>query len=254
MTVMGFDSHCHLQDPDFDADRDEAYNRARVQGLGILVPGYDMTSSAQGIELAKGHDAVWALAGVHPHDAKTFTEKDKERLEDWAQAGVVIGIGEIGLDYHYMNSPIETQKEVFRTQAKLAHAMNLPVSVHSREAEHDTLAILQEISGLQGVLHCFTGSREFARKLLDLGFYLSFAGPISFKNAQELRGIAAWAPMDRILVETDSPYLSPVPWRGQRNEPLRVIRVAEVLAAQKNFSTKQVFDDTTSNIHCVFRV
>ena len=254
MNVMGFDSHCHLQDPAFDEDREAVYSRAFSQSLGLLVPGYDMKSSAQAVLLADSHEALWALAGVHPHDAKTFSNADQQQLKNWARQEGVVGIGEIGLDYHYMNSPKEIQKEVFQAQAKLARELDLPVSVHSREAEDDTWAILRELPGIRGVLHCFTGSKEFAEKLLDLAFYLSFAGPVSFTNAHELRVIVAWAPMDRILIETDSPYLSPVPWRGQRNEPLRVVRVAEVVAAQKNFSTKQVFDDTTSNIKHVFRV
>ncbi|MCL4495427.1 MAG: TatD family hydrolase [Firmicutes bacterium] len=254
MNLMGFDSHCHLQDPAFDADREEVYDRAHTQELGILVPGYDMASSDRAVKMAQSHEAVWALVGCHPHEARTFSDTDQEQLRQWANNDWVVGIGEIGLDYHYMNSPMEIQRKVFRDQLELARDMNLPVSVHSREAEDDTWAILREFPGIRGVLHCFTGSREFAEKLLDLGLYLSFAGPVSFKNAHDLRAIVAWAPMDRILVETDSPYLSPVPWRGRRNEPLRVIRVAEVIAAQKNCSTKQVFDDTTSNIIRVFRV
>ncbi|PSR28793.1 MAG: TatD family deoxyribonuclease [Sulfobacillus thermosulfidooxidans] len=254
MNLLGFDSHCHLQDPAFDPDREEVYQRAREQDLGMIIPGYDMPSSEQAIRFAQVHEATWALIGVHPHDAKTFTDADKEQLKTWAREQPVIGIGEIGLDYHYMNSPKDVQIAVFREQAELARALNLPIVVHSREAEEDTLGVLRDIPGIQGILHCFTGSPDFARALLDLGFYLSFAGPISFKSAHGLRDIVKWVPMDRLLIETDSPYLSPVPWRGRRNEPLRVIRVAEVVAAQKNFSTQQVFEATTSNIFSVFRV
>ncbi len=254
MNLLGIDSHCHLQDPVFDADREEVFKRAHGQGLGLIVPGYDMESSAQAIRLAHTHEAMWALVGVHPHDAKTFTESDQVRLQDWIHDDPVIGIGEIGLDYHYMNSPKEVQRAVFRQQAEMARGMNVPISVHSREAEEDTVAILRELPEIRGVLHCFSGSQAFATQLLDLGFYLSFAGPISFKSAHDLRDLVKWAPMNRILIETDAPYLSPVPWRGQRNEPSRVIRVAEIVAAQKNFSTQKVFDQVMSNTISVFHV
>lgn len=248
MTLTCFDSHCHLQDEAFQEDREEAYHRARAQNIGMIVPGYTIESSIQAVQFAQTHEGVWALVGVHPHDAATFTAHDLKELERLASEPKVVGIGEIGLDYHYMNSPKETQKEVFLAQVELAKRTALPVSVHSREAESDTVEILRQVPGIQGVLHCFTGDESFAANLLALGFYISFAGPISFKSAHALRQVVTQVPSDRLLIETDSPYLSPAPWRGQRNEPLRVIRVAEVVAAQKNFSTQQVFAQTTANI------
>ncbi len=254
MNIACFDSHCHLQDPEFDGDRELAYGRARAQNIGMIVPGYTVESSAKAVEFARDHEAVWALVGVHPHDAQTFDGAQRKQIEVLAQDPAVVGIGEIGLDYHYMNSPKEAQTAAFLEQAQLALALGLPISVHSREAEEDTLRILQEVPGIKGVLHCFTGSEEFARALMSLGFYVSFAGPISFKSAHALRDVVAAVPPDRLLIETDSPYLSPTPWRGQRNEPLRVIRVGEVVAAQKNFTTKQVFDITTSNVYRVFNL
>lgn len=254
MMVTCFDSHCHLQDPAFDGDREDAYRRARAQNIGMIVPGYTMESSVQAAAFAKTHEAVWALAGVHPHDAETFTGQDLRALEEMASQRPVVGIGEIGLDYHYMNSPKETQKRVFLEQIQLACRLGLPISVHSREAEEDTLEILAQVPGVRGVLHCFTGSGAFAAALLARGFYISFAGPISFKSAHALREVVGQVPMDRLLIETDSPYLSPAPWRGQRNEPLRVIRVAEVVAAQKNYSTQQVFAQTTANVLSAFRL
>ncbi|MCL4351998.1 MAG: TatD family hydrolase [Firmicutes bacterium] len=252
MTLQLFDSHCHLQDEAFDEDRETVYQRARAQGIGMMVPGYSMTTSGRAIALANQLPFISALIGVHPHDAKEVVATDLQTLREWSSELKVVGIGEIGLDYHYMNSPMETQRAVFLQQLRLARELGLPVSVHSREAEQDTLDLLDEVPGISGVLHCFTGSWDFAEALLSRGFYISFAGPISFKNAQALREVAARVPTDRLLVETDAPYLSPAPWRGQRNEPLRVIRNAEIIAAQKNCSTKEVFAFTMSNTYNLF--
>lgn len=252
MSLQLFDSHCHLQDETFDDDREAVYQRARAQGIGMVVPGYSMKTSERAMALTKQFPLISALVGVHPHDAKDVVATDLQTLQKWSSNPNVVGIGEIGLDYHYMNSPMETQRAVFGQQLRLARDLDLPVSVHSREAERDTLDLLDEVPGIRGVLHCFTGSWEFAEALLSRGFYISFAGPISFKNAQALRDVAARIPADRLLVETDAPYLSPAPWRGQRNEPLRVIRNAEIIAAQKNCSTKEVFAFTMSNTYSLF--
>ncbi|MHB1956981.1 MAG: TatD family hydrolase [Sulfobacillus sp.] len=252
MSLTLFDSHCHIQDPDFDADREAVYQRARAQGVGLLVPGYSMATSYLAMEFAELHDEAYALIGVHPHDAKDVSEENLTELRSWSDSPKVVGIGEIGLDYHYMNSPAPRQREVFLRQLELARELGLPVSVHSRDAEPDTLELLDRVPGVQGVLHCFTGSEEFANQLLSRGFYVSFAGPISFKNAHALRAVVSAVPKDRLLVETDAPYLSPAPWRGQRNEPLRVIRNAEVVAAQKNCTTKEVFSFTMSNTYNLF--
>lgn len=245
--LLAFDSHCHLQDDQFADDREAVYGRARGQGIGMLVPGYTLETSRSAVALAAGHDGVWALVGVHPHDANTVGEPDFRELERLARHDKVVGIGEIGLDFYYNNSPADIQRTVFRRQLELAATLGLPVSVHSRDAEADTLAILREVGHRRGVLHCFTGSADFAAALLDFGFYISLAGPVTFKSAQALRDVARGMPLSRLLVETDSPYLSPVPWRGQRNEPIRVVRVAEIVAAQKNCLTEKVLAATMSN-------
>ncbi len=252
MNPIVFDSHCHIQDSAFDEDRERVYERASVQGIGLIVPGYSMDSSEAAVRFAECHENTYAMVGVHPHDAQTVGEDDYLRLQRWCEELKVVGIGEIGLDYHYMNSPRETQREVFRRQLMLARDLGIPVSVHSREAEADTIELIGKVPGVRGVLHCFTGTEEFARSLLQKGFYISFAGPISFKSAHDLRATIPTVPWDRLLVETDAPYLSPAPWRGQRNEPLRVIRNAEIVAAQKECTTKEVFATTLSNTHTIF--
>ncbi|MDA8195401.1 MAG: TatD family hydrolase [Thermaerobacter sp.] len=252
MTLVGFDSHCHLQDPAFDADRQEVYERAATQGLGLLIPGYSLATSEAAVAWADSHGNCWALVGVHPHDARDWGQADKTRLRGWTASPRVVGIGEIGLDFHYNHSTPDVQRAVFREQLLIARETGLPAAVHSREAEADTLREIAESGVSAGVLHCFTGSLGFARGLLDLGWYISFSGVITFKNAQALRDVVRFVPLERMLVETDSPYLAPVPWRGQRNEPMRVVRIAEVVAAQKNVLTKEVFATTTSNLYSLF--
>ncbi len=253
MSIKLFDSHCHLQDDDFAVDREEVYRRAAREGVGLIIPGYTMASSAAGVEFSQAHDGTWALVGIHPHESKDAPPNYQNQLDGWVTSEPsVIGVGEIGLDYHYQWSPPDIQKKVFVEQMALAQRLHVPVSVHTREAEEDTWAIIREVGHPSGVIHCFTASERFAERVLDFGWFLSFSGVITFKNAHALRAIVSSAPLDRILIETDSPYLSPVPWRGQRNEPLRVFRVAEVVAAQKNISTKEVFNHTMSNTRNLF--
>lgn len=253
MTLSVLDSHCHLQDEDFAADREEVYRRARNEGVGLIVPGYTMASSEAALKFAAEHQDTWALVGIHPHDSKDRRAADVDQLRTWVEENPkVVGIGEIGLDYHYDHSPRDTQRDVFQEQLELARTLDVPASVHTREAEEDTWEIISRVGHRRGVIHCFTGTRAFAEQMLDFGWYISFSGAITFKNARDLRHVVEAVPLGRILVETDSPYLSPVPWRGQRNEPLRVIRVAEVVAAQKNCSTKQVFEVTMSNTKALF--
>lgn len=255
MTLRLIDSHCHLQDDDFQDDREHVYERTIKEAVGMIVPGYTMESSAKAVDFVARHGSTWALVGVHPHDSKDFQAGDRECLVAWVQeAPKVVGIGEIGLDYHYNNSPPEVQRAVFREQLALARDLGVPASVHTREAEDDTLAIIREVGHQRGVIHCFTGTAEFADAVMELGWYISFSGAITFKSAHALRQVVEAVPLERILIETDSPYLSPVPWRGQRNEPLRVIRVAEVVAAQKNCLTQKVFDTTLSNTSLLFSV
>lgn len=253
MSLSLIDSHCHLQDAEFDPDRELVYQRAMNEGLGLIVPGYTMSSSKGAVEFAGFHDNSWALVGIHPHDSKDRQASDLLQLRHWVeQEPCVVGVGEIGLDYHYNHSPADVQQIVFREQLELAHELGVAAAVHTREAEEDTWRIMQQVGHHRGVIHCFTGTAEFAQRVLDFGWHISFSGVISFKTAFDLRAVLASVPMERLLIETDSPYLSPVPWRGQRNEPLRVVRVAEIVAAQKNCSTKQVFDVTMSNTKALF--
>lgn len=248
MTFQVFDSHCHLQDEAFLPDREMCFERARAQGVAVIIPGYSESTSVDAVDFANRHEAAWALVGVHPHDAREATDETYARLRQLCQESPkVVGIGEIGLDYHYMHSPKNIQREVFLQQLRIAESLGLPVSVHSRDAEDDTLDAIREVGLSRGVLHCFTGTLAFARALLEMGWYISFSGTITFKSAHDLRTVVREVPLNRILVETDAPYLTPVPWRGQRNEPARVIRVAEVVAAQKDRTTKEVFLETTSN-------
>jgi TatD DNase family protein len=254
MTVRVIDSHCHLQDEKFADDREEVFERALHEGVGLLVPGYDRDSSEKAVGFAESHPLTWALVGVHPHDAKHFSQEDLVLLRAWADRPRVVGIGEIGLDYHYNLSDPKAQREAFSAQLELARQLQLPVSVHTRDAQADTWQAMRWSGPERGVIHCFTGTVEFARQVLDFGWYISFSGVITFKAARELLAVVQLVPMDRLLIETDSPYLSPAPWRGQRNEPLRVIRVAEVVAAQKNCSTEEVFAATVENVRRLFCV
>jgi TatD DNase family protein len=245
------DSHGHLQDPAFDVDREAVYARAREAGVGVIIPGYSVASSAMAVELTRHWAGTWALVGVHPHEVEGSEADWSERLVAWLDDPRVVGIGEIGLDYYRDLSPRPLQREAFARQLDLARRAGLPVSVHSRAAEADTLAMLRE-AGVHGVLHCFTGSRDMARALIDLGFYISFAGVLTFRNADALRAVAALVPLDRLLVETDAPYMAPVPRRGHRNEPAWVVHTAEMLAGIKKMPAQEVFAQLMANSRQAF--
>jgi len=210
------------------------------------------------VELAEKHQEIYAAVGVHPHDAKLFDDAAAERLIALVRESKrVVAWGEIGLDYHYDHSPRDVQREVFRRQLKLAWELNLPVIIHSREADEDTIGILREqLSGYQraGVLHCFGGSLQMARGAVDLGFYISFAGNLTFKKAEDLRDIARRLPLDRLMVETDCPYLTPVPFRGKRNEPARVVETAGCLASLHEREVSEVAHITSENFARLFGV
>src|SRR5438309_1156180 len=221
------DSHCHIDGPEYDSDREEVIARARDAGVSTMlnVGTGDPHSGAfeRAVELAEKHSEIYAAVGVHPHDAKLYDDRAEQRLLNLVkQSKRVIAWGEIGLDYHYDHSPRDVQREVFRRQLRLARSLDLPVVIHSREADDDTVAILrEELTGFErgGVMHCFGGSLAMARSAIELGFYVSFAGNLTFKKADDLRAVARQLPLDRLLIETDCPYLSPVPFRGRRNAP-----------------------------------
>ena len=256
------DSHCHIDGPDFDVDREHVIARARAAGVTTMlnVGTGDPHSGdfERAIRLAENHDEIYVAVGVHPHDAKLFDAAAEKRLLDLIeQSKRVIAWGEIGLDYHYDHSPREVQREAFRRQLRLARSCELPVLIHSREADEDTIDILrQELSGDEpgGVMHCFGGSLQMARDAIDLGFYISFAGNLTFKNAQDLRKIARQIPLDRLLVETDCPYLTPVPFRGKRNEPARVVETARCLAELHGRELVEIGRFTSENFARLFGV
>src|SRR5437870_2856770 len=256
------DSHCHIDGPEYDADRADVIARARDAGVGTMlnVGTGDPNSGAfeRAVTLAQEHPAIYAAVGVHPHDAKLFNDlAEKLLLNLVKQSKRVIAWGEIGLDYHYDHSPRDVQREVFRRQLRLARSLRLPVVIHSREADDDTIAILrEELNGYErdGVMHCFGGSLTMARYAIELGFFISFAGNLTFTKADDLRNVARLLPLDRLLIETDCPYLSPVPFRGRRNEPARVIETARCLAELHGKELGEIGRITSENFEKLFGV
>ena len=254
---MLIDSHCHLDDPRYDADREEMTQRAREAGIAHFVTiGCDLETSRAAVTLAEQHPFISATVGVHPHEVKRIEAGWYDALQALATSTRVVAYGEIGLDYHYDHSPRDVQRERFREQVRLAHALNLPLVIHTREAQEDTMTILREENAAEvgGVFHCFAGDAWLAKDALDLGFSLSFSGIITFQNATMLRDIVKTVPLDRILIETDSPYLTPVPYRGKRNEPAYVRYVAEKIAELHGLSVPEVEEATTQNTKRLFRI
>jgi TatD DNase family protein len=256
------DSHCHLADEVFADDLEQVVLRAREAGLThaltILAAG-DAKEAAQADVIARLWPEVRFAVGVHPHQAKDFADRigDIPSVLDAAFGANarLRAVGEIGLDYHYDFSPRDVQQRVFGTQIDYACTRDLPIVIHTREATEDTFRLLQEAGHgrARGVFHCFTGDEAMARAVLDIGFHLSFAGIISFPRAPELRAIAKWVPADRYLIETDSPYLAPVPYRGQRNEPAFVTRVADVIAQQRGTTRDAVEWEVSASFKALFR-
>ena len=256
MTVHS-DSHAHLTMDRFDDDREAVIARARATGLvRIITVSSSVGDAARCADLASRHDFIHFTAGVHPHEASDWTLQVASDIREAARRPKAVAVGEIGLDYHYDRSPRSAQRDVFREQIHMARELELPIVIHTREAWDDTFAILEEehASTIGGVFHCFSGGPEEARKCLDLGFYLSFAGPITFKNAGRLPEAATFTPLNRILTETDAPYLTPHPHRGTRNEPHRVVLVAERIARAKSLTVEEIGREATRNLEVVFRL
>src|SRR6267143_454403 len=232
------DSHCHSDGAEYDADREEVIARAREGGITTMlnVGTGDPQSGAfeRAVDLAEKHQDIYAAVGTHPHDARLFDDQAEQRIARLIrQSSRVIAWGEIGLDFHYDNSPRDVQMKVFGRQLELARDARLPVIIHTREAEKETVDILKTRwagSNLPGIMHCFSGSLALAQQAIELGFSISFSGIVTFKKAEDLRTIAAQVPLDRLLIETDCPFLAPVPFRGKRNEPAYVVEVARCLA------------------------
>jgi len=254
---MLIDSHAHLDDQRFDKDRDKVINQLKDNGVDIVInPGADVASSVKSVALAQKYDNIYAAVGVHPHDAKDMDETTIELLRSLSNKDKVVAIGEIGLDYHYDNSPRDVQKKWFIEQIKLAKELSLPIIIHEREAQQDMYNILKEYADekLRGVLHCYSGSLEMAKEYLKMGFYLSFAGPVTFKNAKTPKEVAKNIPLERLLVETDSPYLTPEPHRGKRNEPLYVRYVAAMIAELRGVTFEEIAQNTSQNVKKLFNI
>lgn len=258
---MLIDTHSHLDDARYDGDREAVIARARQAGVETMVTiGCDLDSSRKAAELAERYPFIYASVGVHPHEVKQIADDWYDELRRLAQRPKVLAYGEIGLDYHYNHSPPKLQRERFREQIGLARELRLPIVIHTREAQEDTIAILREeqAGDVGGVFHCFSGDAWLAKDALDLGFYLSFSGVLTFQNAVMLRAILKTVPMDRILIETDGPYLTPVPHRGQRNEPafvkLVVEKIAEIRSAGDARAVEEIGRVTSDNARRLFKI
>jgi TatD DNase family protein len=256
---MYIDSHAHIEMSDFDNDREGVIQRALDAGVEIIVCVGDgdvaNDSHAAAFRLADEHPFIYTTVGVHPHEARLLDDELYASLNDLSQHPKVIAWGEIGLDYHYDNSPRDVQREAFLRQLRMARERQLPVSIHTREAEADTLAILGEEwrdSGLGGVIHCFTGTRAFAEAAVELGFLISFSGVVTFKKAEELRETASSLPIEKLLIETDSPFLAPVPYRGRRNEPAYVVETARAIAELRGVEPEEVGRITSDHFKQLF--
>ncbi|HEY3912357.1 MAG TPA: TatD family hydrolase [Stellaceae bacterium] len=250
---MLVDSHCHLDFPDFAAEREAVLARARAAGVGTMLTIGTRLDQFDGVRaIAEGDPAIWCSVGAHPHEAADHAALLPDQLTALAAHPKVIGIGETGLDFHYDLSPREVQRQVFRAHIAASHATGLPLIIHAREADGEIAAILKAEHGPPGVLHCFSSGRGLAEAALALGFYVSISGIVTFKNADELRAIVRDLPLERLLVETDSPYLAPVPYRGKRNEPAFVAATAAAVAALKGITPHALAEATTTNFFRLF--
>ncbi len=245
---MYFDTHSHFTDEAFDADRDETIDAVHVSGVELIMnSSCDMESCLRALVLAEKYAFVYASVGWHPHDAKSFVEESEKKIREWSQNPKVRAIGEIGLDYYYDLSERDVQREVFTRQMELAHELKLPVVIHDRDAHSDCMEIIKKFPDVQGEFHCYSGSTEMAREILDMGWYLGFTGAITFKNARRALEVIEICPDDRILIETDCPYLAPVPFRGKRNDSRYLPYIAEKIAEIKGITTEAVADMTNQN-------
>lgn len=244
-----FDTHAHYDSSAFNPDREAVLTALPEAGVALVVdPGCDLPSSRAALALAEQFPHVYAAVGIHPEDCAGYTDADLDALRQLCRHDKAVAVGEIGLDYYWAeNPPREFQQQVFRRQLELALELDMPVIIHDREAHGDCLTIVKEYPGLRGVFHCFSGSPEMAAELLKRGWYLGFDGPITYKNAKRAPEVAAMTPLDRILVETDSPYMTPVPFRGKRNDSRYLPYVLEKLAEWKGVTTEEMTDITFAN-------
>ncbi|MDQ0228630.1 TatD family hydrolase [Metabacillus niabensis] len=254
---MLFDTHAHLNATQFEEDVVEVIERAKSENVShIVVVGFDRETITRAMELTEQYDMIYAAVGWHPVDAIDMTDEDLDWIKQLAAHPKVVAIGEMGLDYYWDKSPKEIQQEVFRKQIQLAKEVKLPIIIHNREATEDVVKILQEenASEVGGIMHCFTGSLETAEKCMKMNFYLSFGGPVTFKNAKKPKEVVKEIPMDFLLIETDCPYLTPHPFRGKRNEPSYVKYVAEQIAELKGLTFEEVAKKTSDNAMKLFGI
>jgi len=254
---MLIDTHTHLNDEKFNEDRQAVIQRAKDSGVEYLINiGYNRETILSTLDLINEYDYIYGVIGWHPNDASEMTDADLSWLEELSSHPKIVGIGEIGLDYYWDDVPKDVQKEAFRKQIQLAKRVNLPIVIHDRDAHQDVCDILHEedVKQVGGIMHSFSGSIEMAQQCMEMGFYISFSGPVTFKNAKKPKEVAVEVPIDRILVETDSPYLTPEPYRGKRNESSYVKYVAEKIAELRGIDVEEIARITTENAKRVFRL
>ena len=254
---MLFDTHVHLNAEQFDEDLEEVLSRAKEAGVEkMVVVGFDRPTINRAMELIGQYDFLYAAIGWHPVDAIDMKDEDLAWIEDLSKHPKVVAIGEMGLDYHWDKSPKDVQKEVFRKQIQLAKKVKLPIVIHNREATQDIVDILREEGAEEvgGIMHCYSGSPEIAQECVEMNFYISLGGPVTFKNAKKPKDVAKEIPLEKLLIETDCPYLAPHPYRGKRNEPAYVKLVAEQIAELKEVSLEEVEKITTENAMKLFNI
>ncbi|MGG0029836.1 TatD family hydrolase [Bacillus safensis] len=254
---MLFDTHAHLNAEQYNEDLEQVIERAKSEKVEkIVVVGFDRPTITRAMELIEEYDFIYAAIGWHPVDAIDMTDEDLAWIKDLSQHEKVVAIGEMGLDYYWDKSPKDVQKEVFRRQIALAKEVNLPIVIHNRDATEDVVTILKEEGAAEvgGIMHCFTGSLETAKACMEMNFYISFGGPVTFKNAKKPKEVVKEIPSERLLIETDCPYLTPVPFRGKRNEPSYVKYIAEQIAELREISFEELAELTTKNAKKVFRI
>ncbi|WP_373894530.1 TatD family hydrolase [Virgibacillus natechei] len=254
---MLFDTHVHLNARQFFEDRDATIQRAFDAGVSyMVVVGFDRETIPLAIEIAEQNETIYAAVGWHPVDAVDMTDEDLDWIEELSAHPKVVAIGEMGLDYHWDKSPKDIQKEVFRKQIRLAKKVNMPITIHNREATPDIIEILQEEDAKEvgGIMHCYNDSVDYVQACLDMNFYISLGGPVTFKNATMPKEVAAGVPLDRLLVETDAPFLAPHPNRGKRNEPAYVKLVAEKIAELREMTFEEISEITTENAFSLFGI
>ncbi len=249
------DTHCHLEMKQFDEDREAVIERARACGVEYMITiASDLAGCEGAVQLAERYDFIFASVGLHPHDAKDMSDGALARIKELSLSGRVVAIGEIGLDYYYDHSPRDVQRNVFARQLAFAKVRGLPVIVHSRDAEEDTLRILEESGVRKGVMHCFSGDVAMAKRAMALGFHISIAGPVTFRNAAALKEVAVMVPDELLLIETDAPYLAPEPMRGKRNEPACLVHTAKQIAELRGITLEDIDRITTLNAKLLFSI